>query len=483
MAEAGAERVSGRSSGLLFVLAIGLAAMVYWLEFQDPPEPGIVDSGKEELFPELEAQDVEWVELTTLDGRRLRAERDVPGWVIVGAHPGPADSVAFEAAASQLASLRIEGSVDPPIRLEDFGLEDSVIPLRFGARGRTHQLRWGQATPIGGNTYVRIEDEPGVDWVASWRANALQKKEIGWRDRRVLDFDRMAVRRVLVRWPGGGATLVRQGDEWQLTDPLIESADPSTVEGLLTQLSFLEADGWVEEEARAEAEAVLEESVFHFELETDDGELPRQLALAPMEGGLEWVASGDGGHLVLIAANRLEDLPKALFDFRHKSLGGFDPSEARGLHWVFDSADSQQPNMALTAEWSGGQWRPSDERVDPEDLRGAVNALSTLQATEIVADGLGAKEREALRLAPGNLRVQVTGEGGQVLTELVFGRVRAGQGWWVSSTDSPTVYRVDEALAEVLPVDAADFQARWISSEASEPLSEAVDGDTWNASD
>ena len=89
----------------------------------------------------------------------------------------------------------------------------------------------------------------------------------------------------------------------------------------------------------------------------------------------------------------------------------------------------------------------------------------------------------ALGLAPGNLQVQVTGEGGRVLTELVFGRVRAGQGWWVSSTDSPTVYRVDEALAEVLPVDAADFQARWISSAASEPLSEAVDGDTWNASD
>ena len=466
--------MSRRASAFLFLVALVLAALVYRLEFQTLPEDDALGSGQEDLFPELEARDVEWIELTTTDGDRLRADRTPQGWFIVGPNPGPADSVAFEAAGSQLASLLVEGRVPAPVRAEDFGVDDSVVPLRFGAKGRTHELRFGKATPVGGHTYVRSDSQSDVAWVATWRANALRKKELGWRDRRVLDFDRTAVQKIRVQWSGGGATILRQRDGWRLTDPLSERADASGVEGLLTQLSFVEADGWVDERARVDAEAALKDPFLAFELETDDGEPSRWFAIAPREGEPEWVASGQGGRLFLLSTDRVSDLPRRLFDFRHKALGEFDLTAARGIQWVLASAEAAGQGTRFEADWRDGRWRPRDERVDPVKLRRAVEAISSLQASGIVADGLGAQEREALGLETGNLRVRVTGEGGRILTELVFGRVEVGQGWWVSPVGSQTVYRVDEALVEFLPVDAADFQARFVIPPAGESISNDV---------
>ena len=95
-------------------------------------------------------------------------------------------------------------------------------------------------------------------------------------------------------------------------------------------------------------------------------------------------------------------------------------------------------------------------------VRDMVSAPVRLTATDIVAEELGDEELAALGLAPARARLQVTGEQGALLADVALGVAQPGRGILPSGVDSPIVYRVDETVAERVPVDAAAFEAGFV---------------------
>lgn len=471
-----------RTTIVLLIAALLLGAFVYVYEIRETA-PTARETSKDELFPGFEAADVDWIELSTRDGERVRAERAEGGWQIVVPGEYAADSVAFDALASRLADLDIGGRVtgdDPP---SNFGVGDDVEPVRFLAAGTLHSLRIGGHTPIGSNTYVRADDG-SVAWVDSWRTNALGKSLTDLRDRRIVDFDHAAVERVEVQWPGGSVRLEKSGPDWRLVEPVTERGDRATVETLLSDLAFLNADGFIDGPI-SDDELGLDDPVLRISIAGGGalaGGFERELVFGALltQGR---VVRGPDGTLFVIDAVRLDDLPRDLIDYRDKALAEFDVAEARRLTLTFDGQGGRSIAESILEE---GRWQTSPEPVDDARIRTLVTTLSRLEAESIVADEMGGQELGVLGLDPARVRAVVTGAEGRVLADVALGADQGERGLLVQRHGSPIVYRIAASVADRLPVDRSDYDARFVgggeATDAAEPLDDELGpGSDWPA--
>ncbi len=457
-----------RTTVVLLIAALLLGALVYVYEIRETAPAGGDESSRDQLFQGIEAADVEWIEVSTTDGKRVRAERSADGWRIVAPDGLVADPVAFDALASRLVDLDVAGRVTGNASVADFGVGDEVEPVRFAAAGNLYALRIGGRTPVGSNTYVRADDD-SVAWVDTWRTNSLRKSLTDLRDRRVIDFDHGAVERIEVQWPDGSVVIEKSGQDWTLVAPVAERADRATVETLLSDLAFLNADGFIDGKL-SDDELGLGQPALRISLAGGGvlgGGFEREVAFGALLTDGRVVRGPDGG-LFVIDALRLDELPRELIAYRFKTLADFDLAEARALTLTFDGPDGRS---VVESKLADGRWQTSAEIADDERVRALVTTLARLFAESIVADEMGAEELAVLGLDPARMRAVVTGASGEVLADVSFGVNQTGSGLIAQRDDSPIVYRIAENDATRIPANRSDFDAR--IADAGDPLSDA----------
>ena len=94
-----------RITGILFLIAAALGAFVYFYEIRGEEGRLEAEARQKRLFPDVEDEAVEWLALTTSDGRPVRAERREKGWQIVEPLVFPGDEFALDGMASALAQI------------------------------------------------------------------------------------------------------------------------------------------------------------------------------------------------------------------------------------------------------------------------------------------------------------------------------------------------------------------------------------------
>jgi hypothetical protein len=462
-----------RNTGILFVLLAALGAFVWFYEIGGEAGRQDAEAAARRLFPGVESGAVEQIELTTSDGQRARLERRESEWRLAAPLAAPADGFAADAIASALAQLASEAVYEAPQPLAVYGLADESRDLRFQAGGAPHGLRLGKPTPIGGNRYALVVGQTRVYTVAGAAVGALAKALDDLREKRMLRFDTSAVQRATVRWPGGHVALVRDDLEddqedaqtsWKLEEPLAGPADSATVEGLLNDLSFLRANGFVDA-ATKQQQAALAAPELEIELTLEpeaEGQQGRRLALAigarENQDG-DRLARTDGPGLLRIPSERLQDFPRDVSDYRFRELARFDPDEAERLEIVFQPPDG--PAVTITALRDEKGWSSAPEAVAPEKLATAIDELSRLRATRILADAMGEAELRQLGLAPPGARYTVSGKAGS-LAQVDLGIVRGSDGVIAQAAGADAVYLLAPTLADALPVSLEALRSRFL---------------------
>jgi hypothetical protein len=453
--------VRPRNTALLLLLALLLGGFIYLYETGDETRSETPTESPGLIFSWLSADDIEFVQMATEDGQVAELERVGDGWRLLEPVHFPADDVTMEGIASQLAQLEIAGRVEGGGLAADFGLADEARILRFRTGSGEGGLRIGRSTPLGSNTYVAWEGSDEVVYVATWRVNALRKTLTELRNRQVLEFDSSAVERISVSWPGTRVELEQRDGGWWMTLPVSEPADAGTVETMLSDLSFLRADDFIDTVAPTPADLGLEIPELHVVLHGPDWN--RGMMLGRVIEGRR-VVRGTGGALFSVAPERLDDYPRELIAWRAKDLARFVVADARSFELAFAATGSVDPGESggetrvVRGTLRGGEWTIGPEPMDPGKARRMLRVLSRLEATEIVAEEMGEGERAALGLAPPRLAVRVVGEGDRPLAELGFGVRVPGRGPLAMRLDGPHVYRIAEEDGGTLPADWADFQ-------------------------
>jgi hypothetical protein len=471
-----------RSTGVLFLVALALGAFVWFYQVRGSERRKQAEEESKRLFPELSAEDLRAIELRTSDGNDVRLEFGEQGWRIVRPIAFPADEAALSGMTSNLAELASEGVVAEPQAPEVYGLGEGAQEVRFSAKGTDHVVRFGGKTPVDYNTYAATGAGGEVYTVATYRANAFQRSLDELRERRVLRFDRDSVDAIEASWPDGAVSLAKRDGAWRLVAPLDAPADVRTVDDFLSDLSFLRAEGFLDQPP-AGVEAGFRKPAFQVVLRAagEAGGAPREWSFAvgpPVEGGR--AARGGEAALYRVAAERLEDFPRSVSAWRQRTLGDFASADARRIELAFHPAG--EAPVTITAERSDTGWTSAPEPMAPGLAARLVTELSRLRAEDVVADEMGERERAQLGLAPPRAILRVFGDrpegGGEApkLVEVWLGEVDAKRGLFAQSPDVTTVYALDAALAEHLPVSLEAFRNRFVSKEepAVEPSAEGA---------
>ena len=485
--------VNPRTTGILFLAAAALAAFVYFYEIRGEAERVQAEEATKRLFPGFEAAEVTEVSLTTSDGYAARALRRDAGWELVEPIVFPADVFALDGMASALADLKSESVFENPQPAEVYGLDDDTALVRFAAGGEERQIRLGKAAPVGTSSYASVGGSEAVYTVPRFGINALRKSLFDLREKRIARFDRNAVDRISASWPGGRVALEKGDDGWRITEPIEDRADPKVVDSLLSDLSFLRAEGF-EDEPPPDAEAGLDPPDFAVELHgAGDDEAPAVNVSLAIGSALDGEATGGGSRLVRadqpslfrIASDRLADLPRELVAYRWKQLASFSPTDAEKVEIHFEPAMSTEVGdepVLITATRADTGWTSEPESFAPGKVVGMISALSNLVAADILADEMGPEELAGVGLAPPIARIVVHGaEGEEPLASIRLGVVRGDEGIVAQSAGNAVVFELDHGLAERVPVSLEAFRNRFLATEPApeeaEPPLEAAEPD------
>jgi len=454
-----------RTTGILFLLAVALGAFVWFYEIEGEEARKAGEEAAKRLFPGTESEDVEWIALTTADGHAVRVERRDGAWVFTEPPALRPDAFALDGIASSLVQLASEASYAKPQPPEVYGLGAGANEIAFGVGGQERRVRIGAKAPMGGNSYVSVVGADEVYAVRTYRVTALAKRLEELRDKRILDFDRDAVRGVAIRWPDGGVVLAREGEEWLLREPIEGRADGSSVDTLLSNLSFLRATGF-EDTPSPDEESGLAQPELEIELtlapEQEGGEA-RSVTLAmgkALPSGDRLVRAG-GQTRYRVPAARIDDVPRKVVAWRFKELARFTADDARRIEMSLRGASGSSLDVTATRA-EDGTWSSLPEAMDPEGIRTLVDELARLRARDILADEMGADELRGLALEPPNARFVVRGaEGDTPLADVRLGVVREGGGIAAQAAGSATVFELDPALAELVPVSLDAFRSHF----------------------
>jgi hypothetical protein len=461
--------VNPRATAVLFLLAAALGAFVWLYEIEGEEGRQAAEESKDRLFPGLGSEQVEWVELTTTDGQAVRIERRDGAWQLAKPIEYRADAFVVDGIVGSLTQMTSESAFASPQAPETYGLGAGARELAFGAGGAEHRVRLGARAPVGGNEYVSIVGRPEVFVVRSYRVSALGKTLDELRDKRIVDASPDAVESIAVRWQDGHVVLAREGGAWRLREPVEGPADEATVQALLSGLSTLRASGFADAPL-PDAETGLDHPELAVELgmaPAAEGGEPRRTALAMgklLPGGDRAVRAG-GGTLFLVSGSRIDDVPRTLVAYRFKELAKFPPDSARRVELAFAAPEGAPVAIAAMRD-EDGAWSSAPEAMDPEKIRALVDELSQLRARGILADAMGAEDLRGIGLDPPRAKLTVTGEGGKPLAEVRLGNAREGGAILAQAAGNPSVFELDPAVGEVLPVSLEALRAGFLAKPA-----------------
>ncbi|MBM4382713.1 MAG: DUF4340 domain-containing protein [Deltaproteobacteria bacterium] len=451
------------SRTLLLALLVALAgSALWWFELREDAKPE-GDAAQTEVFPGVEQDAIEWVELAQPDGGVVRLEKRGEKWRIAKPIDFAADEFAAGGIASALADLASSTVFDPaaedaalhPEPLGSYGLTREPR-VRFAAGGKTYALRLGDPTPVAGNTYVAAEGDARVFVVPQWQTNSLTKTLQELRETRLFDFEREKVTKIALTWAGGAATLEKKGDDWRLAAPLEDAADDIAVQSLISDLQGLRAEEFLDAPP-PDAELGFAAPQYRAELTLEGGASYALTLGAAREGSRVAARSGASG-AVEVEGSVLERLPKSVTALRDKTLGFFATGDAKAFTLKFSGEES----LVVTGTNGADGWKATPPMA-PGAASALVAEIASLSGESIAAESLGEAELAAFGLAPARAQLVVRGEGegdvAPVLADVRLGVLRAGSGLAAMRADRSVVYWVAESRASALPQSAAQFRA------------------------
>lgn len=452
-----------RDTLILLVLAIVAGAALWQFELRDGAKPE-ADGEKTKVFAGLDANQIEWVELTQADGASLRVEKRGEAWRLTKPIDFAADEFAAGALASGLADLASASVFDPaaedaaqhPEPLASYGLTREPR-VRFSAAGKEHALRIGDEAPGSGSSYVAAEGDARVFVVPQWQTSAFGKTLQELRETRLLDFEREKLVKIVLAWGDGGATLEKKDGAWRVTAPLADAADELALQSLISELQGLRAETFLDAPPPDDALGFTPPA-YRVELALEGGANYTLTLGGPREGARIAARTGASGALE-IAASHLESLPKRVSALRDKQLASFASEDAQRFTLTFTEASGE--TLEVTGTNSAEGWT-SAPAMAPGAASALVADIGSLAGAEIAAESLGEAERAAFGLAPAHARFRVFGAGEgtavPVLADISLGVLRAGSGIAAQRGDRSTIYWVEEARGAALPQNAAQFR-------------------------
>lgn len=248
---------------------------------------------------------------------------------------------------------------------------------------------------------------------------APEREKVAERKGRVLTVEPGDVKEVVLRRGPETVRLRREGDGWEIVEPVTGRGDRGSIDEVVTSVATAKMDREIAEKPESLAEFGLDKPAAEATLIDKDGkELVLRLGAKSPTG--VWVYAQEGGrpNVVVVSDGVLRDVTRPVGDFRNKTILAFDRKEVAGLEVVL-------PEETLALErGSDAQWkvtRPRPLRADPEAVSDFFDKLSSARVKEFVADAPPSLEPYGL-VRPVRVAIHVGRDKDRATRALLLGR-------------------------------------------------------------
>jgi hypothetical protein len=231
----------GRNTAILAALAVAFGAYLFFIErHRAAPSAEPAEPARGRVFDKVDGDKIEELQIASTAAEPVTLRKVDKVWQLTAPIAGPADQNEATNAAANLASADIQRVVDEqPKDLAAFGLAKPRITVTFRVAGEKgpRTLLLGEKNPAGSDVYAKLPEAPRVFLVSGYLEGAYTKGVFGFRDKRVLTFDREKIDRLDVAAGAAKTTVARQGDTWSVVAPVNARADFGVIEAVLSRLA------------------------------------------------------------------------------------------------------------------------------------------------------------------------------------------------------------------------------------------------------
>lgn len=318
-----------RSLLILALLVVGVGAFV-WFGRELPSSDERVQRAKRVVLVEADqvsSLEIEW------DGQVVALERSATAPLEEDVEPGVGEWLLTRPIEARADSQMVDGIISRLVVLEKERTLAGVAPADVGLaqpRGRVrlvtdsarHVFAVGAEIPASSNMTLAVEGEDGVHVVSAAIWGDLTREPSEWRDKNLFAGGRGEIERLALGGDGVQVLLAKHGDDFWIESPVVDRADETHVNSLLSTITGLRAERFLEESEATQLETGLESPRATVEVMLTGAASPLRVALGNPESeeeGAAFFVSVDG-QVVTSKAVLAEHAERSPEQWRSKEL-------------------------------------------------------------------------------------------------------------------------------------------------------------------
>ena len=305
-------------------------------------------------------------------------------WQMIQPVKAKADARIVEEIVSALGSLRVvvfeaDGKYDPT----DYGLSKPRITaiLETTVDDSTPELQIGNDAEIPGQIFVARSDLRAIYRVNKEIYRKLNRNVFDLRDKRVIDFQRTATHRFIIRQGESKIECQQSVDgEWEITAPVALKADEEAVDDLLFGVDALRTVEFVDDHPKSLQPYGLDSPSIEVSFMMPDTE-PAVLLAGKMKGENIYVKVQDAEPVFLVKKALLDLVGMGVAGLRNKQILDFDGDDATKI--ILKHGD-----VNLTCQKQGTNWRlthPVQEQARNGAIRNLIEQVNRLTVEAFLA--------------------------------------------------------------------------------------------------
>jgi len=274
-----------------------------------------------------------------------------------------------------------------------------------------------------------------------------EREKTEGRKGRVFTAEPADVTEVEIKRPDSVVKLKREGDGWQILEPVKARGDRGPIDETVTSVVTARMDREIESAPTALGDFGLDKPAAEVTLRLKDGK-PLGLVLGAKSPTGVWVYAREAGKpaVFVVGDSVLRDTTRPLADFRDKAVLAFDQKDVTALEII-------TRDDTIAVEQADGRWKLTRPRALPADgdtLRDFLEKLRAARVKEFVAEAPRSLEPFGLD-RPVQVSIHTGRDKDRATKTLLFGRADAGKKgvYAMRAGESAVVVIPDETWAAV----------------------------------
>jgi Domain of unknown function (DUF4340) len=425
-----------RSTGIVFLIAVVLAAFVYFYDVKRKPASDTSSASSKPAFS-LTSTDVKQIKIQR-SGSAMNFERKSDGWYMTQPRPLRAESSALDGIASELSFVSVDRTFPATAdNLNSFGLKDPTLTLDFTLNnGTSHELRFGSKDFSASSIYALLDDGKQISLMPDSIYSSADKSPDDFRDKALTAVSVSDANFFDLVNSSGEISGTKKDNNWTLSKPRAVGGDHSKIDALLGAVGTGQITKFVSDTNASLAKYGLDKPAVRFQAKLADGKSV-QLEVGKKEGADYYARDFSRPGVFQINDNLHTILSDKYFDLRDKQITHSMPddvtrAEVHNLNGIFACVKGSGSGLVLeqSADKSG------DKKAAPPSCPDFIAELGEDQADEVYDTPPASIAKE---LAKPAVQITITDKNGKK-SQLVFSGI-IGDSIYSRSDSSPAIFK------------------------------------------